>query len=78
MDDRHSWKGIHAGSCCPPRSYCTPPSSHISVTFPFISAFLSALLSPNNFPCNGHDPCGNGSTYSYRGCGVTNEGASAI
>ena len=62
----------------PPRSYCNPPSSRISVTFPFVSTLLSALLGPGSPPCNGRDPCESGSTYSYREHRVTNEKALAI
>ena len=58
-DDRRSWKRIHADPCCPPWSYCTPHSSRIFVTFPSVSALLSALSGPGNPLCNGHDPCGN-------------------
>ena len=61
-----------------PRTYYTPPSLHISAIFPFVSILLSAHLSPDNLPCNGYDPCGNGNTYSYRGCWVTNAMVSAI
>ena len=78
VDDRHSWKWIHASFCCPPLNLLYSPSSHISAISPFVSILLSAPLSPENLPCNSHDLCGNSNTYSYRGCGVMNVVVSAI
>ena len=62
----------------PPRSYCTPPSLHISVISLFVSILLSAPLSPDNLLYNGHDPYENGNTCSYRGCWVTSTMVLAI
>ena len=73
-------KRIHADSCCPPPpgSYCIPPSLHISIISLFVSILLSAPLSPDNLLCNGHHPCENGNTCSYRGCWVTSAMVLAI
>ena len=51
---------------------------HISLEFPFLYQLFYMLLQVPTIPlCNGHDPCENDNTCSYRGCGVKSAAASA-